>query len=414
MDTDMLIQFKQRVQKELNEDIIPFWSNRTLDETGGFIGRMANDGAIDKNAPKGLVLNTRILWTFSALYVFQKKQEHLVLAKRAYDYLMSFFWDPDFGGTYWMLDSRGKPLDNRKQIYGQSFAIYALSEYYRASQNKDALDKAKAIFDLLEKHVWDRQFKGYFESFDRDWTMSKQQQLTSGDMAEKKSMNTSLHALEGIANLYDVSKDPLVGQRVDDMLNIFADKIASPDGSYCQLFFDEQWNSKIKRVSFGHDIEASWLVYKDAQILNNPATLEKIRLFGLKLAKSVFNKGLDNKKSMFYEAEPTGITNSEKHWWVQAEAVVGFLNAYELTGRQDYLDAAFNIWQFIEDKLIDRKNGEWFWKVSADGKVDQASFKVSEWKCPYHNSRACIEILNRLDGILKKNLPSKVAIRYPE
>jgi mannobiose 2-epimerase len=198
------------------------------------------------------------------------------------------------------------------------------------------------------------------------------------------------------------------------MLNIFADKIASLDGSYCQLFFDEQWNSKIKRVSFGHDIEAAWLVYKDAQILNNPATLEKIRRFSLKLAESVYNKGLDNKKSMFYEAEPAGISNSEKHWWVQAEAVVGFLNAYQLTNRQDYLDTAFNIWQFIEEKIVDHKNGEWFWKVSAAGIVDQASLKVSEWKCPYHNSRACIETITRLDEILSKNLPPMASIRYPE
>jgi mannobiose 2-epimerase len=404
MDSAKIKEFELRVRKELYENIVPFWSGRCIDENGGFIGRMTNDGTVDKKAPKGLVLNTRILWTFSALYAFDKKPEHLVWAKRAYDYLMEHFWDNQNGGMFWMLDWEGKPLEDKKQIYGQGFAIYALSEYYRASGSKDVLDKAKAIFDLLEKYVWDKKYKGYFESFDRDWSMSKGQQLTSGDMAAAKSMNTSLHALEGIANLYDVCKDPLVGQRVEDMLEIYADYIAHPYGTYSQLFFNEMWYPKSEKVSFGHDIEASWLVYRDAEILNKPRLVEKIRRMGLKLAEAVYDNGLDNKKSMFYEADNNGVSNSEKHWWVQAEAVVGYLNAYQLTGRQEYLEVAYNIWGFIEDYIVDKKGGEWFWKVDAKGKVDKASLKVSEWKCPYHNSRACIEIIQRLQKIQKKSV----------
>jgi mannobiose 2-epimerase len=223
-------------------------------------------------------------------------------------------------------------------------------------------------------------------------------------MAAAKSMNTSLHALEGIANLYDVCKDPLVGQRVEDMLEIYADYIAHPYGTYSQLFFNEMWYPKSEKVSFGHDIEASWLVYRDAEILNKPRLVEKIRRMGLKLAEAVYDNGLDNKKSMFYEADNNGVSNSEKHWWVQAEAVIGFLNAYQLTGRQEYLEVADNIWGFIEDYIVDKKGGEWFWKVDAKGKVDNASLKVSEWKCPYHNGRACIEIITRLGEIQKKSV----------
>jgi mannobiose 2-epimerase len=222
-------------------------------------------------------------------------------------------------------------------------------------------------------------------------------------MAAAKSMNTSLHALEGIANLYDVCKDPLVGQRVEDMLEIYVDYIAHPYGTYSQLFFNEMWYPKSEKVSFGHDIEASWLVYRDAEILNKPKTLQKIKRMGLKLAESVYDNGLDNKKSMFYEADNNGVSNSEKHWWVQAEAVIGFLNAYQLTGRQEYLEAAYNIWGFIEDNIVDKKGGEWFWKVDAKGNVDRASLKVSEWKCPYHNGRACIEIITRLEKIQKNS-----------
>lgn len=402
MNIDIIKQFETAVRNELDGNIIPFWENHTIDENGGFIGRMTNDGVIDAKAPKGLILNTRILWTFSALYVSEKKPELLELAKRAYDYLMKYFWDSQFGGMFWMVDWQGKPLEQKKQIYAQGFVIYALSEYYRASGNKEALAKAKEVFDLLEKHAWDKKYGGYFESFDRDWKMSKVQQLTSGDVASAKGMNNSLHVVEGIANLYDADKDALVGKRAKNMLDIFADHIMHPYGIYCQLQFNEMWYPKGETVSFGHDIEASWLLYKDAQILNDPKTLEKIRRMSIKLAEAVYKNGLDDKKSMFYESGPSDITNSEKHWWVQAEAVVGFLNAYQLTGEQQYLDVAHNIWNFIEDYIVDKKNGEWFWKVDAKGRVDIASYKVSEWKGPYHNSRACIEIINRLKEIQRK------------
>ena len=399
MNSDSIKQFETNVRKELNDNIVAFWTNRTIDEKGGFIGRMTGDGIIETKAPKGLILNTRILWTFSALYVFDKKPQYLELAKRQYDYLMEHFWDKDFGGMFWLVDYMGNPLDRKKQIYGQGFAIYSLSEYYRASGDKEPLDKAKEVFDLLEKHAWDKKYGGYFESCDRDWKMSKVQQLTSGDMAVAKSMNTSLHAVEGIANLYDVDKDKLVGKRVGDMLDIFTDRILHPYGTYCQLFFSEMWYPKSETVSFGHDIETSWLLYKDAQILNDTKILEKIRRMSLKLAEAVYENGLDNKTSMLYESTPEGISNSEKHWWVQAEAVIGFLNAYQLTGKKEYFDVAQNIWKFIEDNLVDKKNGEWFWKVDAKGRVDKSSYKVSEWKGPYHNGRACIEIINRLKQI---------------
>jgi len=403
MDSNAITEFTRRVRRELDANIIPFWVNRTIDENGGFIGRMTNDGAVDEKAPKGLILNTRILWTFSALYTFDKKPEYLALAQRAYDYLMEHFWDNQNGGMYWMVDWQGRPLEDKKQVYGQAFMIYALSEYYRASARKDALDRAKAIFDLMERYTRDKKYKGYFETFDRDWKLAKDQQLSAVDMVEKKSMNTHLHMLEGLANLYDVWKDALLGQRVEELLDIFAEHIVHPDGTHCQLFFDELWHPKSRRVSFGHDIEASWLLYRDAQILNKPGLVEKIRRVGLKLAEAVYDHGLDNKKSLFYEAEPTGISNSEKHFWVQVEAVVGFLNAYQLTGKEEYFEVAYDIWKFIEDYIVDKKGGEWFYKISAEGKVDGESFKVSEWKCPYHNSRGCIEIIQRLGEIQKKS-----------
>jgi len=400
MDIEKIKEVETGVRKELYEDIIPFWSKRCIDESGGFIGRMTNDGVVVKNSPKGLVLNTRILWTFSALHCFDKKPEYSALADRAYDYLMKYFWDDKNGGAYWMLDAQGKPTDDNKRIYGQSFTIYGLSEYYRAFGKEESLEKAKAIFNKMEEITRDKEYGGYFETFSRDWQKAKQQSLSGGDTVAPKSMNSTLHIMEAYANLYDVWKDELLGKRLEEFLFIFTDHIIQPDRYYCQLFFDEQWHSRTDGISFGHDIEASWLLYRAAEILNKPKVLEKLRPVCVRLAEVVYEYGMDEKKSsLFNEANSKGVTNFDKHWWVEAEAVVGFLNAYQLSGRQAYLDAAINTWGFIENYLLDKKNGEWFWRVDRQGKPNLQEFKVSEWKCPYHNSRACIEIIKRLGAI---------------
>jgi mannobiose 2-epimerase len=403
MENEILKQFKLSVQKELEDNIIPFWVKRTIDPDGGFIGRMTNDGKVVEKAPKGLILNARILWTFSALYGFEKKSEYQQLAKRAYDYIIEHFWDNKFGGVFWMLDWQGEPLEDKKQTYGQAFAIYALAEYYRAFKQKESLQRAMSLFDLTEKYARDAENAGYFETLTRDLKIAENQRLSEVDMAEKKSNNTHLHLFEAFTTLYDVSKDALVGQRLEQLLNIFTDRIIKHnDKTYCQLFFDEFWHSKSDHISFGHDIEASWLLDRAAQVLNKPKLQEKIRKVCLALAESVYQSGLDNNQSLFYEADSTGIIDSNKDFWVQVEAVVGFINIYQLTGNEKYLATALNIWKFIEDHFIDRINGEWFYKVDSKGNVDMTCFKVSEWKCPYHNSRACLEIIQRLDEIQKK------------
>lgn len=402
MDTNAIKELETRVRKELDENIIPFWANRTVDAKGGFVGRMTNDGTVVEKAPKGLILNARILWTFSALYGFRKNPEYQRLAQRAYDYLMQYFHDDKYGGMFWTVDWQGRPLENKKQVYGQAFAIYAIAEYYRAFADEQSLKEAKTIFNLMEQHTRDNEHGGYFETFNRDWQLSGEQRLSEVDMAEKKSMNSHLHILEGYANLYEVWKDTLLEKRLEELIRIFADHVFHKDKHYCQLFFDEHWRPKSTRVSFGHDIEANWLLYRAAEALNKPELLKKTCTIGLQLAESVYAHGLDNNQSVFYEADTTGITDSDKHWWVQVEAVVGFIHAYQLSGKQKFLDVAREIWKFIEDYIVDKHNGEWFYKVNSKGVVDNASLKVSEWKCPYHNCRACIEIINRLEQILLK------------
>jgi mannobiose 2-epimerase len=402
MDKKIIRNLQQRVRKELDENIIPFWVNRCLDPNGGFIGRMTNDGVVIKDAPKGLILNTRLLWTFSALYGFEKKPEFEKLAKRAYDYIVEHFWDAQFGGVYWMLDCQGNPLEDKKQSYGQAFAIYALAEYYRAFRHNDALVRAKALFALTEKFARDTENGGYFESLTRDLKIADNQRLSEVDLAEKKSNNTHLHMFEAYMNLFDVSKNPLVGKRLEELLNIFLDQIIKQnDRTFCQLFFDELWNPKSDHISFGHDIEASWLLERAATILGNQKLLEKIRKVCVALAESVHKYGMDNKNSLFYEADSNGLVETNKDFWVQVEAVIGFINAYQLCGDEKYLKTAIDIWKFCEDNLVDKNNGEWYYKVDSKGKVINDALKVSEWKGPYHASRACIEIITRIEKILE-------------
>jgi mannobiose 2-epimerase len=300
-----------------------------------------------------------------------------------------------------MLDWQGKPLEDKKQTYGQAFAIYALSEYYKAFEQQESLERAKSLFEITEKYMRDAENGGYFETLTRDLHIAENQRLSEVDMAEKKSNNSHLHMLEAYTGFYDVWKDKLLGKRLEELIYIFTDHIITRnDRIYCRLFFDEFWNPKSDHISFGHDIEASWLLDRAAQVLNKPNLLEKTRKVCISLAESVYKYGTDNKQSLFYEADSTGITNTNKDFWVQVEAVVGFLNAYELSGDEKYLSTALDIWKFCEDHLVDRKNGEWFYKVDSKGSVDNQSYKVSEWKCPYHNSRACLEIISRVDKIL--------------
>jgi mannobiose 2-epimerase len=448
IDKRQINDFLKSAQNELEQDILPFWIKNCQDnEYGGFIGGMSNDGTIVKNAPKGLVLNARILWTFSAAYRFHRNDEYLQMAKRAYDYLMQNFWDKQFGGAYWLLDQKGKAIDDSKEIYGQAFLIYGLSEYYLATGDAASLDKAKELFYLIEKNCHDDANKGYFETFSRDWKAAEKARLATGDIKEKKTMNTHLHLLEAYTNLYRVWKDdssrrrlaePEQGGTMDDgretrderrlsqrsaepereklqarlieLIEVFQEHIINKETSHFELFFNEKWHSTKDIVSFGHDIEGSWLLCEAVETIDEGrGTRDEIKDIAIKMAQAVYEQGLDKPVlsqvegdgGLFYEGKAGKIINSDKEWWPQAEAVVGFLNAYQLSGQEKFLQAALQSWQFIEQRIVDQKNGEWFWRVSRDGTPDLKQPKVSEWKCPYHNSRACLEVIRRLNAISK-------------
>jgi len=398
-------QLENSVHENLFQNIIPFWLNYSIDkENGGFFGRISNDLHQDKNAPKSLILISRILWTFSALYKFKPDEKYLDIAKRAYNYLIDHLIDNQYGGAYWLVDTKGLVIDNMKKMYGQAFLIYSLSEYYSVVKYDSILAESIKTFQLIENHNYDKEFGGYFEVSNRDWSVAEDMRLSAVDMNEKKSMNTHLHLIEAYANFYRYWKNDEIKLPLQKLIDNFLEHIIDPETYHFKLFLNEQWLPKSDGVSFGHDIEGSWLLCEAAQVIGDDYYIEKVNDISKKIVDVVIDEALSNKGAVFLERDGNGnIIKDVVYWWPQAEAVVAFLNIYQLNHDEKYLNLAYKVWQYIDNYLVDKQNGEWFYEVTADGQANQNRLKVSEWKGPYHNTRACIEILNRIEAIRKKD-----------
>jgi mannobiose 2-epimerase len=364
-------------------------------KNGEFYGRIDGSGVIHYDADKGCVLNARILWTFSSAFRILKNPDYLKTAERSKDYLFDHFFDKKYGGVYWLIDHKGKMKDGKKQIYAQAFAIYGLTEYYRITNDKTCLDKAIDLFRLIEKYSFDDKLEGYFEAFSREWGALDDLRLSSKDANEKKTMNTHLHILEAYTNLYRVWKDDLLKQQLRCLIGVFIDKIVNSRTFNLNMFFDEEWNDKTDLVSYGHNIESSWLIYEAALVLGDETVLTQIETICLRIAEAS-KAGIMQDGSMIYENFfNSGKIDSDRHWWVQAESVVGFLNAFSLSGKEEFLDLSLAAWRFISDHLVDRNNVEWFWSVDKNLQPNLKEDKSGFWKCPYHNSRMCLEIIER-------------------
>lgn len=384
------------MRSELENNILPFWMNKMEDnEEGGFYGQITGEDELKPEASKGAILNARILWTFSSAYRLLKKPEYLETATRAKRYLIDRFYDPQYGGIYWELDYKGNPLDTKKQIYAIGFAIYGLSEYARATGDEEALAYAQQLFDVIEQHSFDSEQNGYVEALTRDWQPIGDMRLSDKDENEKKTMNTHLHILEPYTNLYRVWKDERLERQLRNLIEVFISRILDPQTGHLNLFFEEDWTNKYHIVSYGHDIEASWLIHEAALVLGDPALLKRIEPIIIRIAQAA-DEGLNPDGSMIYEnfLDKQKI-DRELHWWVQAENVVGHINLYQHFGDTEALDTAVRCWEFIKTKLIDHEQGEWHWSLLSDGTVNRRDDKAGFWKCPYHNGRMCMEVIER-------------------
>ncbi len=389
------------MKSELERDILPFWMDKVVDKDfGGFLGQIDGYGKVVKGAEKGGILNSRILWTFSAAFNQLRNHEYNQMADYSKNYSLAHFFDETYGGTYWKISFDGKPSDTKKQIYSQAFFIYALAENFKATGDRICLDKAISLYNLIEGKSFDKDLNGYLEAYSRDWKLLDDLRLSDKDANEKKTTNTHLHILEAYTTLYRVWKDKELGDKLKNLVHLFLEKIIDPVSHHLQLFFDEHWNSRSSLISYGHDIEASWLLYEAAKVLEDTDLIEKVKSSCIALAIASL-EGLQDDGSLIYEKDDAeGKTDMDRHWWPQAETVVGLINLYELTRNDLHLAQAIKCWEYITKNLIDHKNGEWFWSIKADGTPNLVENKTGFWKCPYHNARACLEVMSRCERMM--------------
>jgi mannobiose 2-epimerase len=377
--------------------ILRYWETRCVDtQYGGFIGRIDGHEKPDWQAPKGSVLYSRILWAFSAAFSTFAEPAYLRLAGRAFQWIRIHFTDKVHGGLFWSVDHRGNPLDSRKQVYAQAFAIYGLSEYFRACGDGEALRLALDIYRLLETHSHDYTKGGYRDAFSNDWGFLPDQRLSAKDENAVKTMNTHLHLVEAFANLYEVWPAPALKEDIVDLLDQFDRFIIDRHSGHLGLFFDADWKKNDSLISYGHDIEAAWLLQRCAESTGDRRAISRAKENAVLITEASM-EGLDRDGALWYEFDlKSERIIREKHWWPQAEAVIGFANAWQITGEKRYQKAVLKTWNFISGSLVDPQHGEWYWGVDEHNRPMRREDKAGFWKCPYHNSRACQELMRRL------------------
>jgi len=379
-------QLKQEIVQDLTENILPFWANHSPDPSGGFYGSLNFDGTPKIGAMKGGILNARLVWTFSTAYRMLKDEQYLTLANRAQQYFLDHFIDKEYGGSFYTLNADGSPLDSHKDTYQNAFAIYGLSEHYRATGNKESLDAAIAIYNKLIEHAYDPVNGGFIESFSRDWQMNT--------VESPKTMNTNLHVLEALTNLYRVWKDDGLKKQLREEIDVMSHKVLNRQTWHEQLFFTMDWQNQKEIDSYGHDIEFSWLLTEAAEVLGDEAIVKDAQRIAINLVNTQLEQGLAEDGGMRYEKDGDTL-NANREWWPQAETVLGCLNARQISGDRKYLDAAVREWEWIKTNMIDREYGEWYSNVKPDGTPQKDRVKADQWRCPYHNSRMGFEIMAR-------------------
>lgn len=393
---NLYVDLKNEMRGEL-KNILDYWSTNTLDtQFGGFQGRISHTNKVIPKASKGIILNSRILWSFSAAANFYKTNEYQSVCDRAYTYLHSFFRDKEHGGVFWEVDFKGKPINSRKQVYAQAFMIYALSEYYESSGNTNALSWAIEIFELLENNAKDEIDLGYTEAFDQEWNTIDDMRLSSKDMNAAKTMNTHLHVLEAYTRLLTVYKNDRLRSALKNLVLLFQTKFLNKNYNY-ELFFTAKWKLLSSVVSYGHDIETGWLVIEAAKAIGDKSLLQLTEDTAVKVADTFLKEAIDLDGGVFNEKNrATNKIDTDKHWWPQVEAIIGLDYVYLITKNEKYIQDSLRIWEFTKKHMIDSEHGEWHARVNQNGTIYTNEDKVNMWKAPYHTSRACIQLNKKL------------------
>jgi len=411
-----LTEYRKIFTDELHHNILSYWMKYGMEEKGqGFYGAVDLDNRAVPGANKTSVLNARILWTFAAAAKKYPGKGYEEVAHKAYRVVTEDFADTEYGGFYMELSADNKVANDLKHTYAQAFVIYSLCKYYEFHPVPEVMDQVQDFFRFLDQKTRDPGHVGYRESFTRDWEIFEENRMA--DNNEPKSMNTHLHMLEAYAAVYKIWKDELVKERLTALMELFLQHIIREDG-HLGIFFSEEFSetdSSKAICSFGHDIEASWLIWEAAEILGDKSIMARTKPLILKMADAVLRVGVDKDGGLFLESTRHGShVRTNKHWWLQAENLVGFMNAFQLTGDPKYWETVKLCWDFIDKYVIDHEGGEWFTKVNRLGKAyliepedDPSPFyrndwKIDPWKCPYHNGRAMMELTDRISMLLEK------------
>lgn len=391
-----LQQMREEVLSNLITNVLPFWEIYSPDPSGGFYGAIGNDGVPVAGADKGLALNAHILWAFSSAYRAFEVENYRQLANRAQRYLIDHFIDTEYGGAYWSVTAAGEPADTGKQTYGLASAIYGLSEHYRATGNKESLEQAIALYATVQSHAYDAVNGGYIDSFTRNWQLPERFGYEGeGDGMASKTMNTHIRLLEAFTNLYRVWPDCRLKEQLRGLAGIFCDEIINPETCHGRLFFTMEWHSLEETDSYGYDMETSWLLCEAAGATGDMQLMERTKEIALNLVDAQMWEGWTPQGYLLY-GKTNGKLSRKIEWWPQAEAVVAFINAWQLTGNATYAAAAATTWNWIRENVIDHEYGEWYHSLDENYMPVIARPKANIWKGPCHNSRMAFETIARI------------------
>ncbi len=387
-----------KIQQELEielQNILSYWREYSIDEAhGGFVGKRDHYNKLVENANKGIILNTRLLWSFAAACNFNDDSRLKTLADRAYEYLEAHFYDKVNKGFFWEVDYLGSPVNKRKQIYAQAFSIYSYAEYFKLSGVEQARERALETFILIEKYSRDLKRNGYFEAFQKDWSPIDDVRLSEKDQNAPKTMNTHLHILEAYTTLLQITGNTKVKEALENLVKLFLSNFLDNRSGHFGLFYSKNWLLQSPVISYGHDIEAAWLLIEAAKMTGDSGLIDQTTQAAILIADKfikeayVENKGVINEKNL-----KTGETDLDRHWWPQVEAMLGLQYAFNISEDKKYQAAILDIWDFTRNNLIDRQNGEWFFRIDQTNKPYTQEDKLSMWKAPYHNSRALMMLL---------------------